>query len=272
MSMENTEELWKQVNYNLSIPYYSGYIVEYDIRKANINALLSRNIIDQSTYDMLYESDKQYREVYIGNMIKRDPNIYKEIQAGIINAKKQFFKANNIKDSEVLSIKNDAIFVLSSRRMKTKFGLMEFINKGYYTFYFTTSRLQFFYRFDKNKGTDIVEIKGISDNKLNYHKDYLLKFILDTFYNLEMSSIEETLMRCNQFFELYVQRKLDVGFYREFNSDNAFRITRANGKSFCITGAKQEDLKYLNIGYNLRIIRDLINIVNMVYFNTIEKK
>ena len=253
--------------YELDIPYYSGYIVEYDIRKANISALRSRDVITQEVYDMLFEADKQFREVYIGNMIKQDRSIYENIQAGIIDAKRKFFAANRIKNEEVLSIKNDAVFVLTSRKMKTTFNLYEFAKKGYYTFYFKSMKKQFFYRFDNHTATDIVEVKGMSDEKLLYHKDFFLKFILDAFYNLQKSTIEETLNFCNQFYEEYVNKRLDIRYYRELSPDNIFRITRADKTSFGLTDVDPQYLDLLDINYNLRIIRDLINVVNMIYFN-----
>lgn len=253
--------------YDLDIPYYSGYIVEYDIRKANINALRSRGIIDRATYDMLYSADKQFREIYVGKMIRENPKVYDEIQLGIRDAKRKFFSTNGIKNNEVLSIKNDAVFVLSSRQMRTHFDLYEFAIKGNYTFYFKTMKKQFFYRFDNHSGTDIVEVKGINEEKLLYHKDFFLKFLLDAFYNLQKSSIEETLDFCNQFYEEYVNRRLDIRYYRELNPDNIYRITRPGKQSYGLTDVDPQYIDIIDINYNLRIIRDLINIVNMIYLN-----
>lgn len=260
--------LWGRQNYELDIPYYSGYIVEYDIRKANISALLSRGIIRKDTYDMLFESDKEFREVYVGKMIRSNHEIYEEIQNGIIEAKQMFFERNKIKDEEVLSIKNDAVFVLSSRKMRTSFGLYEFANKGYYTFYFKSMKKQFFYRFDNLTATDIVEVKGINDSKLEYHKDFFLKFLLDVFYSLQKSAIEETMNFCNRFYEDYVNKRLDIRYYRELNSDNIFRLTRPGKMSYGLTDVDQSYINVIDINYNLRIIRDIITVVNMIYFNS----
>ena len=264
----NKNALCDMHTYDLDIPYYSGYIVEYDIRKANISALRSRDVIDQDTYDMLFNADKQFREIYVGKMIQRDKDIYKQIQDGIIEAKRKFFGANHIKNEEVLSIKNDAVFVLSSRQMRTTFDLYEFANKGYYTFYFRSMNKQFFYRFDNLTMTDIIEVKGMSDEKLLAHKDFFLKFLLDTFYNIQKSSIEETISCCNQFYDDYVNRRLDIRYYRELNPDNIFRITRSKKNCFGITDVDPQNLDLIDINYNLRIIRDLINVVNMIYLNS----
>ena len=106
--------LWENVNYTAPLPSYTGFITEYDLSKANISALFSRGVITKDLYDDLYGADKHYREVMIGIMIKRDRGIYEEIAAGIKDAKRMLFEANNIQDSEILSINNDAVFFAGS--------------------------------------------------------------------------------------------------------------------------------------------------------------
>ena len=53
-----SSSLYDKQNYSNGIEYYSGYIVEYDLRKANISALLSRGIISTELYTNLLNSDK----------------------------------------------------------------------------------------------------------------------------------------------------------------------------------------------------------------------
>lgn len=263
-----SKPLWSMMHYENPIPYYSGYLVEYDLRKANINSLRSRGVIDEKTYQLLATVDKSYREIYIGKMIKSNQKIYDEIQAGIIDAKHQFFNANDLKDNEVLYIKNDAVCVMSQRSMKTTFGRMEFVNKGAFTSFFQTnkSKLQILYRFDTVQGSDVFEVKGISEaTVLKYHAEYMLNFILTVLYDLERSSIEETLRYCNQFYESYVSRQLPLEYYRELNPESKYRVIVMN-QQYLLTGLNEEDKALINIDYNLKIIRDLISCVNSVYF------
>ena len=58
----------------------NSFIREYDLSKANINALYSRGVINKAMYDNLYKADKAIREKTIGLMIRENQNIYKEIQ------------------------------------------------------------------------------------------------------------------------------------------------------------------------------------------------
>lgn len=263
-----SSKLYKQVNYHADIDYFSGYIVEYDLRKANISALLTRGIINQNTYNYLLNADKQYREVYIGNMIKQDKNIYKEIQAGIIDAKRQFIAINDIKDEEILEIRNDAIYLLTDRPIQQQVSdYYFFAKKSFFTFYFKFYfNKDFFYRFDSNSEKDIIEIKGINDEKLALHQDYFLKFIADTIYGIERSSTEEVLNRCNEFYTAYVNRQLDIGFYREFNAESCYRISMKD-KSFLLAAAGENNKPYIDINYNLRILRDLMKVVDSIYFS-----
>ena len=261
-------KLWKQVNYHADIDYFSGYIVEYDMRKANISALLSRGIINMDTYNYLFNADKKYREVYIGNMIKQDKNIYKEIQAGIIYAKKQFIEINDIKDEEILEIRNDAIYLLTDRPIQQQMSdYYFFAKKSFFTFYFRFYfNKDFFYRFDFNTEKDIIEVKGISDEKLIFHQDYFLKFIADIAYGIERSNVEDVLNRWNEFYNAYVNKQLDIGFYREFNEESCYRISMKD-KSFLLEAASEQNKPYIDINYNLRILRDLMKVVDSIYFS-----
>lgn len=262
-------ELYNNQNYSKGLDYYSGYIVEYDMSKANINALLSRGIINKELYDKLYNANKQYREVYIGNMIKNNENIYKEIQAGIIEAKKLFVEANNIIDEEIFSIRNDAIYILSDRQMKQKFDNYYFVKKNIYTFFFRFyNNKEWYYRFDQLSNNDIIDIKGINNESLLYHQGFFLKFLADVSYSIQRSSIEDTLELVNDFYEDYINRRLDIRYYREFNNMSEYRITFARfNRSYIIPELGSADLKNIDINFNLRILRDLIKVVDQIYFN-----
>lgn len=264
-----SSDLYNNTNYSNGINYYSGYIVEYDLSKANINALLSRGVIDRGLYDTLYNSDKHYREVYIGNMISKNKNIYKEIQAGIIDAKRQFMEANNIEDHEILSIRNDAMFILSDRHMEQSFGNYYFAKKNVFTFFFKFyPNKEWYYRFDQQTQKDIIEIKGIKDHILTIHQNYFLRFLADVSYSLQRSTIEDTLELCNQFYEDYLHRKLEPEYYREFNTDSKFRVTfKGLNKSYLMDTVTENDINNLDINFNLKILRDLITVVNQIYFS-----
>ena len=98
--------LYKEKNYTVDLDYlFNQYIREYDISKANINVLFAKRMINKETYNMLYNADRMYRQVYIGKMIRSNQNVQKVLSDGIIEYKQKFFEANNINDNNIISIK-----------------------------------------------------------------------------------------------------------------------------------------------------------------------
>ena len=119
--------LYDNINYTSGISYLDNtFIYEYDISKANINVLYSKKAIDKDTYDYLYNANRDTRQVYIGKLQKENKEIATILKAGIIEAKKWLFEANNIHDYEVLSIKNDAVFIINRVLNYTQFSIIEF--------------------------------------------------------------------------------------------------------------------------------------------------
>ena len=134
--------LWENINYLAEISYLPNTLIyEYDISKANINVLYSKGVIDKKTYDYLYNAERMTRQVYVGKL-QRDKAIVDILKAGIIEAKKILFEANDIKDYEVLSIKNDAVFIINRNLINTKFGLINFVNKNQYTSFYKIKNLE----------------------------------------------------------------------------------------------------------------------------------
>ena len=99
-------ELWRSLNYKTQYKYFiNTFIREYDLSKANINALLYTKRISVEDHKTYLAMDRNERETKIGLWIKKDKSVYKDIQKGIIEAKRRLVFANNIEDSEVVSVK-----------------------------------------------------------------------------------------------------------------------------------------------------------------------
>ena len=77
-------------------------IREYDLKQANISVLKQMNILSDNLYNKLKNSEKMNREVYIGKMIRKNPDIVKAIKSGITEARRLFFQSNNLDDMNVL--------------------------------------------------------------------------------------------------------------------------------------------------------------------------
>ena len=152
--------------------------------------------------------------------------------------------------------------------MEQQFNRYNFVKKNIFTFFCKIYKdKEFYYRFDQNSQRDIIEIQGLNDEVLNAHSQYFLKFLADIVYNIQRSSIEEALKLYNAFYTDYLNRVLDIHFYREFNNFNAYRIS-TNKRSYHIeTDIDQGNVNQIDINYNLKILQNLGIILDKMYFN-----
>ena len=257
------DELLRGPNYNSEYNLIINCLMyEYDLSKANINALYSRGVISKELYDTLYTSDKFIREKHIGLMIRENNNIYKEIQAGIIDAKKQLLISNNIDKENVISIKNDAVFT-TVKCNYTKFGLMDFKLKNTYTLFIKINKYEFWYYYNPITGEEKLDVKGINDSKLDIHRNYFLDFLLELFNRLQQHGVIEAINLLHAFSIAYINRQLEIGYYRKFNSDSKYDVIVQNTIWSTISA---DNLSIIDIRYNYEILRDLYGVLIEYYF------
>lgn len=258
----------KYKSYLAPIPYLiSHYIYEYDISKANISVLLYKGIIDQKEHDFIKSLPRDQRQVYVGYMQKK-PEIAEALSEGVAEFRYRFITENNITDAELLSVKNDAIFLIDKVPRVTVFDNIEFVRKNVYTSYFYLNKLEVYYYLNQIDGTEIIDIKGVNDNKLILHQDYFIHFLCAVFEYIQTKTVSQTIELINTFHNQYINRNLPIEFYRELNADCGYRISRKNGEAYLLETLDSESIKYLNISFNLNIIRELYSIVSNIYFNT----
>ena len=268
-------KLFENVNYRSDIKFvHSRFIREYDIRKANISILYKSGVIDKVTYNRLYNSSRATRQIEIGLMEKYNPEVYKVLAAGIIEAKRKLFTMNDIKDYEVLSIKNDAVFILDRQLQYTEIDdIIVFAQKNTYTSYISLnfgSRVEIFYGLDKISNSEKVDVKGISDNLLYLHKDYFLDFIVFILSSIETESIEEVISSFKDFYNNYISLSLPIEYYREFNSDSKYRILNTIYAANSLADT-DENKRLLNISYNLTLLREIYEYLTKTFFEVKKK-
>lgn len=265
----NINEVANMVNYNS--PYsiiYNSFIREYDISKANINVLYESKVIDKGTYDTLYNSDKFIREKTIGLMIRKDPNIYKIIQTGIKNAKYKLILENNIDLEDIVSIKNDAVFVKDNKLEKTKFGLIDFKLKNVYTLFIKINKYEFYYYYNTFNNEELLDVKGISDDKIKIHNNYFIDFLKALFNTLQLDGIISAVNMIQGFSNAYINRQLPIEYYRKFNSESDFDLIYQKNIWSTISA---NDINIIDIRYNYEIIRDIYGILMSIYFKKVKE-
>ena len=261
--------LYNEINYTSDISYLNNlFIYEYDISKANINVLYSKGAIDKKTYDYLYTAHRDIRQVYIGKLQKENKDIVDILKAGIIEAKKCLFEANNIQDYEVLSIKNDAVFIINRQLMNTKFGLIDFKCKNKYTSFYKLNNLEAYYFYDSFSKNEELEIKGISDDKLKLHEGYMLQLLKDIFYTLQTVNVEMAMRMLRDFYLQYITYQLPIEYYRKFSSDSTYhyKLKTISGAGYDTAITPVDNIQAIDISYNISILMELQKILASMYF------
>lgn len=247
--------LWKEKNYTINLSYlFNQYIREYDISKANINVLYSKGIINYQVYNTLYNADRMYRQIYIGMMIKNDSTIQEILSEGIIEYKQKFFEENDINDNDIISIKNDAVFVLNKVPKILNFNNITFVHKNTYTSFMRLNELEIYY--GNNMESEIIDVKGIKDIDLElYHMDFL-DIIINFIRYIQKEGAEIALQYINSIIHDYVDLKMPINVYRRFRSSNDYvlnSIVDAYGLYYLEDNMRNK--KSINTLYNFNILR-----------------
>lgn len=270
-------DLYQRSLYLMDIDFLiNSVIIEYDLSKANINILKYKKMISDELYTELYNADRMTRQVTIGNMMKYDQKIFNAIESGFVEARALFFDANNIEDKDVLSIKKDAIFLLRKANLTT-FDNLVFNEKNLYTSFYNINpgpgnKKEIYYCRHPLTKQEYVDIKGIKDEVLYKHKEYFLEFLMVLMECMETDP-EEAIYILDTFIDKYLKRELDVGYYRNFNSESCYSLLPTMSDQFSIRSEVLSDIDkmYVDISYNLSILRELKKIVSKNYFLTHKK-
>ena len=261
--------LLRSPNYSMKVDYIiSSYIREYDISKANINILYKYGVLSKEKYEYYLTADRMTRQIDIG-LMQKDPKVTKVLQNGIMEAKRNFFEANNIEESDVLTIHNDAIFIINKIPTITKFDNIEFINKNTYTSYYKLGPLEIYYFYDPINNIENIDIKGINDDRLKIHEDYFLEFLKVVFSSAQTENIKDTLDIIITFYKQYINRELEIGYYRNFDSESAYYI-KSDISRYSVFRAYtlEEHNKYdIDINCNLQLIIQLYKYFSSIHLN-----
>lgn len=251
--MKNT--LWQKDSFiNENIPFlFNKEIIEYDMKNAGFSLTKEFELLDKSTINKLEKMKKERCKIEMGK-IERDNEEYKIAKKEAFKlAREMFFKANDIEIYDLLSIKKDAIITIK-RCDHQKFGdNILFRPKNYYTSYINLGkRLEFYYN------PTNLDIKGIGDDKLEYHKDYMIKFLKMFFHKMETEDEKTVIEFTRRFISKYKNKELPLGYYRNFNHESNFTLLNDTDTFMNYWEDSKEDL---DISYNFhRILLKLIQI------------
>lgn len=267
-------KVWKETNYRADIQFMIDSIIrEFDITKANINVLRDANVISQETYMYLSQCPKMERQIYIGKLEGSNPEVVNTLRNGITNARRVFIEANGIQDYEILAIRNDAIVVVGNKPITT-LNISErvaFREAAKYTSFYHIGNLDFYYYCNRIDDKEILDIKGLGDEAIALHKDFMLDFLCTLFYCAQIEFIQDAIGLLENFHDNYINRRLSIEYYRELNSQSKYKLVQDMSMrwTYYLDHATDYDKFHnLDISHNEGVLRKLNSMLASVYFAT----
>ena len=106
--------------------------------------------------------------------MQKDKNVAQILNDGLAEYRQKFLETNQIPIQNLLSVKNDAMFLIDFVPQFTKFDNIEFVRKNIYTSFYHLGNLEIYYYLDSINDKEVIDIKGIDDKKLYLHEDYII--------------------------------------------------------------------------------------------------
>jgi len=263
--MSRKNDLWIQTNYQSPTSYIvDGRIIEYDLEKANISTLLDAGLITRELYENLYNAPRMERQIYVGNMIRNDRSIFNAIADRIRMSRKVLFDTLDLNFSNVLSIKNDAVFVISSSNsvgadsVRVNENLV-FRRKSQFRSFYRMFKLEFYYDYDIIRRSHILEVKGLGDYGVEFHKQFILAEFEEIFYQAIKGGSRAALTRIKEFYPKYMSKDLDIRYYHRLDSNSQLDLIQfSNFSSYKADYLFYNDKSLIDISYNKQFIDTLI--------------
>lgn len=253
-------ELYKKTLYTRKVKWIIHEIFEYDIAKANISILLQYGYISEREFNMYAQMNRMQRQIAIGRL-QQNPTYSRAISYGFEQARKELVISNHIQDEDIVSIKKDAMYILN-RLNVTDFGYIHFTLRGVYSIFLLLKGLEIYFYWDERTDEYDIQVKGISDDKLYLHEDFL-SVICEILRYVQKGEYQNAIMTCIEFRQKYLAWKLPISYYREFSKESTFRLSNNYG----VLDVDEKDANFVTPFYNDSVLLELHQILMEIAFS-----
>ena len=190
------------------------------MKDAGFNIIKRDKLLDYKMIKKLELMNKKDRSVYIGKLQIKNKDLTRNLMNGFIKSRREFIEINKINNKDILYIKKDSFLLINKPFLfKTKLDkYIEFRKKNEYIAYININNNEHYYNKDK------LTIKGYEKNIVIEQEKYWFDFIKNVLELLLKNKKEDLIKNLVEFRKLYLNRKLDIKFYKELNTDYTYRI------------------------------------------------
>ena len=213
---------------------YNSRIDEYDMKSAGFSVIKQNGLLPPEEISRLERMEKQARNIEIGKIRGSNYKFSRSMAQGVRTVMQSFISTNNIKDEKIISIKNDAVFVLDTPISVTSIDGIDFVLKNSYSSFLNMNNIEFYYK------NGVMDIKGLSDSTKSNQHNFLLDHIRALIFLKESGSRDSMIRTCSQYNTKYLNRTLPIQHYEELTSQGGFMISDADDSTY-----------YTNIWYEL---------------------
>lgn len=218
--MDNLYEKSEYINPNINF-VFNKPIYEYDLKDAGFNIIREFKLLPDDIIEKLKGVSKDKRKIIIGDYQRKNPSLKESLKDGFCEARRRLFSYKSLNESNIVSIKKDAIFTFDNLSQENMIGkYLNFRNKNEYISY-----LRFSKKVEIYSNTNKCDIKGINHDNLVKHEDYMISFINDYIYKMETENPEVVLRYLRRFVDKYKSMDLSIGYYREFNEKSMYKTS-----------------------------------------------
>ena len=230
-------------------------IYEYDMKRGGLSVIKEYSLLPQDEIEKLEKEEKKTATINIGKLHHKHKGLASKMNEGFMKARLLFGELNELQDSDIISIKKDAIFTRKYCDIQQITDNILFREKNAYDAFVRIGKIEFYWSPEK------MDVKGINDLKLAQHKD-LLDFISKIIQCMVRYDNKRALRLIVQCMNDYKKRRLPIGFYRELNADSKFIFILNEDTILQLDNIGEEHIKELKIEYNyLNILVPLMNLL-----------
>jgi hypothetical protein len=243
---------WK----NKLLPHLRNVLIqEYDMTMAGLCAL-RRCGAYLDLVERLQGLPKYERVIQEGLAKQRDPDIDRAMTHGLQLNLLDFCRANNIDQSRLIAVRRDSLTFYGPRPTTTEFEFVKWKHVGDWDVYHRLDQIELFMSL-----TGDVVYKGMGAEKYELHVAFLAA-ALRNYMALEISSSVRCLEYLARLRSDYLNFRLPVGFYREFNADSFYRTTIGYHRQTVCCEIPPSSPEVLDITYNyINVILPLLRTI-----------